>query len=273
MLERRLEESTARSAGPSVHMTLGMVRQASLDPEAEGRLRTLRQLLDLRAELVLSQLPPGSAQLSSAGIGGRGACGMCGAPYGYKQGGGREKVAMLLQAIDLGHYTEAIVASGYVSSEDLSDADDDELSELVRRLCMKRPEERRLLKAVAATRAESAAMAAARPTTPRKDQAHAAAAAPATSDGIGSGGERVDRPEQPTGTLAPDEVNNAARSIQARHRGRVARRKVDQMQGEQGDAALLIQSVQRGRVARKLASKMQLRRGQGRPEPTDEPKH
>ena len=46
---------------------------AALDAGAEGRLRTLRQLLDLRMELMLSQLPPGSAELTSAG---RRACGM-----------------------------------------------------------------------------------------------------------------------------------------------------------------------------------------------------
>ena len=114
----------------------GEAHAAALDAGAEGRLRTLRQLLDLRMELMLSQLPPGSAELASAGR----ACGMwSGAADGYgHQGGGREKVDVLLRAVDLSHYAAAIVANGYVSSEDLSDADDNELSELAQRLCMKR---------------------------------------------------------------------------------------------------------------------------------------
>ncbi len=251
-----------------------MVQQASLDHEAEGRLRTLRQLLELRTELMLSQLPPGSLQLSSAGIGGRQVCGMCGASDGYKQGAGRETVAVLLQAVDLGHYTAAIVSNGYVSSEDLSDADDDELSELVRRLCMKRPEERRLLKAVAATRTDCVAQAAARPATPRNKQTRAIVAVSATTvDSRGVGGERVDCGDQPTATQAPDEVNNAARTIQARHRGRSARGQVGQMRREHNSAAIRIQSVHRGRVARKHASEMHLRRGQGESEPADGPEH
>ena len=258
-------------------MTLDVVPHvAALDAGAEGRLRTLRQLLDLRMELMLSQLPPGSAELTSAG---RRACGMwSGAADGYgHQGGGREKVDVLLRAVDLEHYAAAIVANGYVSSEDLSDADNDELSELAQRLCMKRPEERRLLKAVAAARAETAARtSSSRPAAPeqqhrpnRQRETRAQAVAASTNGG-GGGGEL---PAAELGVdMAPDEVN-AARNIQARHRGRTARRQVNQMRREQSGAALRIQSVHRGKAARKRTSEMQLRRAQGQPELVDEEEH
>ncbi len=251
-------------------MTFGMVPNAALDPAAESRLRALRQLLDLRMELMRPQMPPESAELSSADIARRRICDVCGAVAGYKQGSGREKVAVLLQSIDLDHYTAAFVANGYVSSADLSDADDEELSELVQRLCMKRPEERRLLKAVTFMRAELAERAAALPTTPRKENVPAAAPAPAGTDISANGGESVESGEEATAKLAPDEVINATRIIQARHRGRVARHHVDEMRSQQIDAALRIQSVQRGRVARKHTSKKELCRVQAPPEPMDE---
>ena len=134
--------------------------QPVLDAEGQARLRELRRLLDLRLEL------SGVQPLASSGTAGAGVCGACGSCavcaasaallLGEGDSGSREKVVALLRDLDLAHYAPAIAKAGYTSSLDLCDADDAELTELAMTLEMKRPEERRFMKGVAARRARLA---------------------------------------------------------------------------------------------------------------------
>ena len=136
--------------------------QPALDREGRLRLLQLRRLLDMRLEL--SGIAPGPSSPcqwhpSSVCV----TCGICAtcatsAPQLLAESTeARERVGSLLQRLDLTHYAAAIVQAGFVSTVDLYDADEDELTELALTLQMKRPELRRLLKGVASHRQHAVA--------------------------------------------------------------------------------------------------------------------
>lgn len=65
---------------------------------------------------------------------------------------GKEHIKTLLVAEELVKYAEAVAEEGYSFLQDLLEADDDELEQLAKHVQMKKPEAKRFLKAVAATR-------------------------------------------------------------------------------------------------------------------------